>query len=144
MITDAEFDPTELRRKAAIKARKPRRRPESEIVTEGISYIRTLKFAYAKKVHGSQFGNAGEPDVDAVVCGRSVKLECKAPDGGKPTAVQMGALRRWQGTGALVGWFTNVGHIEEILDHLDDTYPNYVTDLNHPGCACERHQNIPA
>jgi hypothetical protein len=144
MISDAKFDSTELRRKAAIKAAKPRRRPESEIVAEGIGYIRTLQFAYARKVHGSQFGNAGEPDVDAVVCGRSVKLECKAPDGGKPTAVQMGALRRWQKTGALVGWFTNVGHIQEILDHLNDPYPGFIIDPMHPGCSCERHQNIPA
>lgn len=143
MITDAEFDPTELRRKAAVKAAKPRRRPESEIVAEGIAYIRTLQFAYAKKVHGSQFGNAGEPDVDAVVRGRSVKLECKAPDGGKPTAVQMGALRRWQNAGALVGWFTNVAHIQEILDHVENYPREHQMNLNYPGCACERHQNIP-
>jgi|SRR5882762_157596 len=141
---DAEFDPTELRRKAVIKAAKPRRRSESEIVTEGIAYIRALGYAYARKVHGSQFGNAGEPDVLGVVRGRAVMLECKAPDGGKPTAVQLGALRRWRKAGALTGWFTRVEHIQEILDHLDNMQSSHIIDLKYPGCACYRHQNIPA
>lgn len=142
MIADAEFDPTRLRKAAARKAARPRRKPESEIVTEGIEYIRAMPYAHARKVHGSQFGNAGEPDVDAVVCGRAVKLECKAPDGGKPTAVQMAALRRWQAAGAIVGWFTNTGHVQELIDHVDDTYPEYAPTLEHPGCPCRRHQNI--
>lgn len=142
MIDDAEFDPTQLRKAAARKAARPRRKPESEIVTEGIEYIRALPFAYARKVHGSQFGNAGEPDVDAVVHGRAVKLECKAPDGGRPTAVQMAALRRWQNAGAIAGWFTNTGHVQELLDHVGDVYADYVTNLETPGCSCPQHQDI--
>lgn len=143
MIADAEFDPTRLRAAAAKKASRPRRKPEAEIVKEGIDYIRAQPQSYARKVHGSQFGNAGEPDVDASVRGRAVKLECKAPDGGKPTAVQMAALRRWQAAGAIAGWFTNTGHVQELLDHVDDPYSEYMPNLERPGCPCARHQNIP-
>ena len=144
MIEDVPFDPEPLRRLAARKAERPRRIPEKEIVNVAISYIRSQPFSYARKVHGSQFGNAGEPDVDAVVCGRSVKLECKAPDGGKPTAVQVGSMKRWAKAGALTGWFTNLDHVIEILDHVDDTYPDFVVNVTFPGCSCPRHQNIPA
>lgn len=144
MIEDAPFDAEPLRRLAARKAERPRRIPEKEIVNLAISYIRSFEFGYARKVHGSQFGNAGEPDVDAVVRGRAVKLECKAPDGGKPTAVQVGAMKRWAKAGALTGWFTNVDHVQEILDHVDDTYPDFVVNVTYPGCSCPQHQNIPA
>lgn len=142
MIADIPFDPDPLRKAAARKAARPRRVTEKEIVDLGINYIRSLESSYARKVHGSQFGNAGEPDVDAVHYGRSVKLECKAPDGGKPTVVQFGALKRWAKAGALTGWFTCLDHVREILDHVADT--DFVIDVTHPGCSCPRHQNIPA
>lgn len=139
MIDDAPFDPEPLRKAAARKAARPRRRSEKEIVDEGIAFLRARPDSYARKVHGSQFGNAGEPDVDAVCRGRSMKLECKAPDGGRPTAVQFGALRRWAKAGALTGWFTCLDHVREILDHVDD---DHVIDVTFPGCSCPRHQNI--
>lgn len=144
MIDDIPFDPEPLRRVAARKAARPRRRTEKEIVDEGIAYIRSEPRSYARKVHGSQFGNAGEPDVDAVCRGRAVKLECKAPDGGRPTPIQFGALKRWAKAGALAGWFTCLDHVRQILDHVDDTTPGFVIDVTYPGCSCPRHQDIPA
>jgi len=144
MIEDAPFDPEPLRKLAARKAERPRRVPEKEIVNVAISYIRSFECGYARKVHGSQFGNAGEPDVDAVMRGRSVKLECKAPDGGKPTPVQVGAMKRWAKAGALTGWFTSLDHVIEILDHVNDPHTDFVVNVTYPGCSCPRHQNIPA
>lgn len=116
---------------------RPRRKPESEIVLEGINHLRALPQGYARKVHGGSMGNAGEPDVDACVRGRAVKLEAKAGSN-TPSPVQLAALRRWAKAGALVGWFTSTSHIAELLDHLDD--PHYETDLSAPGCGRSCHR----
>lgn len=113
------------------------RRLEKDVVAAGIALLRTLPRGYAHKVHGGQFGNAGEPDVDACVNGRACKFEAKTGRN-RPTDVQIGAMRRWAATGALVGWFTGNDHLRQLLDHLDD--PDFVPDLNKPGCSCPVHQ----
>ena len=112
-----------------------RRKPERDVVAEGIALLRQK--GYARKVHGGAYGNAGEPDVDAVVKGRACKFEAKGA-GNKPTPVQVGAMRRWAQAGALVGWFRNNQHLEDLLLHLDDV--NFVPDLSQPGCSCPLHQ----
>jgi hypothetical protein len=134
--TPVEDAPFSARAATPARAGAPRRKPEAEIVKEGELYICALPRGYAHKVHGGQFGNVGEPDLDACVDGRAVKLEAKQP-GKKPTGAQLGRLRRWASVGALVGWFTNNDHIRQLLDHLDD--PVFVPDLSHPGCVCARH-----
>jgi hypothetical protein len=134
---DDEFDGRALSRGS--RPAPSRRKPEGEIVLEGINYLRAQPHAYAKKVHGGAMGNAGEPDVDACVRGRAVKLEAKAGSN-TPSKVQLAALRRWAAAGALVGWFTTNQHIVELLDHLEDH--DYITDLSAPGCAkpCHREE----
>jgi hypothetical protein len=117
-------------------AGKPRRKPEAEIVAEGIIMLRALPNGYARKVHGGAMGNVGEPDVDACVAGRSCKFEAKAI-GEKPTGPQLGSMRRWASVGALVGWFRSNAHLEQLLEHIDER--EYVTDLTEPGCSCPRH-----
>ena len=85
-------------------------------------------------------GNVGEPDVDACVRGRAVKLEAKA-EGNKPTSPQLAALRRWGRAGALVGWFRVLEHVQQLLEHLDE--PLFIPDLSYPGCRCPRHVATP-
>lgn len=130
---DEEWSPEPERQRIA---RRPpgRRKPERDVVADGIALLRQK--GYARKVHGGAYGNAGEPDVDAVVKGRACKFEAKTT-GTKPTPVQLGAMKRWAGAGALVGWFRNNQHLEELLLHLDDV--NFVPDLTQPGCACPLH-----
>ena len=135
-VADETFDADVAGRGDAPKAR---RKPESEIVKEGISHLRAMPHSYARKVHGGAMGNAGEPDVDACVRGRAVKLEAKAGSN-TPSPLQLAALRRWAKAGALVGWFTSTSHIAELLDHLDD--PDYVTDLSAPGCGQPCHREV--
>jgi hypothetical protein len=132
---DDDYNADALRRLTLNKGSAPRRKPEREIVKEGIQYLRSIG-GYAWKIHGGAMGNVGEPDVDACVRGRSIKLEAKAM-GNKPTGPQIAALRRWSRAGALVGWFRSNEHIMALLDHLGE--PGYVPDLAHPGCVCERH-----
>lgn len=132
---DDDYNADALRRLTLNKGVAPRRKPEREVVSEGINYLRSIG-GYAWKVHGGRMGSTGEPDVDACVRGRSVKLEAKAGNN-KPTGPQIQSLRRWQRAGALVGWFRTTQHIIDLLDHLGD--PGFLPDLAHPGCVCERH-----
>lgn len=134
-LIDEDYDADALRRSIANRKVAPRSKPEREIVKDGIDYLRSIG-GYAWKIHGGAMGNTGEPDVDACVRGRCVKLEAKRI-GNKPTGPQLAALRRWARAGALAGWFRSTEHITQLLDHLGE--PDYRADLNHPGCVCQRH-----
>jgi hypothetical protein len=136
-VADAAFSPAAHRARAVRRAERPR--PEKLVVADALTYLRGLSRSYAHKVHGGSFGNAGEPDIDACVDGRAAKLEAKAK-GAKPTSIQIAALHRWQGAGALVGWFTDLDELTAILAHGDD--PQFINDLASPGCGCARHQVI--
>ena len=133
---DAPFDATPLRKLAARKALQPRSRSEADIVSDVINYIRSLPLGHARKVHGDAYTQVGEPDVDACVRGRAVKLEGKT-DRGRPTATQVQALKRWRRAGALTGWFRSRADVEALLEHLDD--PSFEADLERPGCGCSMH-----
>lgn len=118
------------------------RRSEADVVRDVMDYILGLRKAYVRKVHGGALGNTGEPDLDAVVRGWAVKLEAKRPDGSeKPTGPQLAALRRWHAAGALVGWFTSVEHVQQILAHLGEE--DFVPDLSTPGCRCGSRVHLP-
>lgn len=116
-----------------------RTRSEADIVEDVLTYLRGLPGSYARKVHGGAYGNKGEPDIDACVRGRAVKLEAKRP-GEKPDPAQSGAMKRWSMAGALVGWFIDLAQVKQLLDHVDDR--GFVPpDLTHPGCTCPAHAN---
>jgi len=85
-------------------------KPETKIVNLLIGHLRDTG-GYARKVHGNAY-SSGEPDIDACVRGRAVKVEVKVP-GRKPTAQQLARLRR-------AGWVTSLSELVELLDHLDD------------------------
>jgi hypothetical protein len=112
----------------------PRHRSEADVVGSALTLLRSL--GYARKVHGGVMGNVGEPDIDACVQGRALKLEAKSI-GHRPTVPQQAALHRWAAAGALVGWFRTDEEIRQILDHLTEV--GFVPDLSRPGCSCARH-----
>lgn len=136
-VEDAVWTPEPRRAKMARKAGKPRRKPEAEVVTEGIAWLNALPETYAWKIHGGIHGQVGQPDVDGCSRGRSLKFEAKA-EGNKPTGTQIGMLKRWAKAGACTGWFRNNDHLRQLMDHVDD--PNFVPDLDQPGCSCPLHQ----
>jgi len=88
---------------------------EKTIVMHVLAYINAIDGAYAHKVHGGAYGNNGEPDVDAVINGRAVKLECKRPKGSRLTKLQQRALDRWAAAGAVTGVVTCVGDVEALF-----------------------------
>lgn len=94
-------------------------RNESTLVSWCMDHIKRRGDGHARKVHGSAFQSAGEPDIDACVAGRAVKVEVKMP-GGTPTPIQMGAMRRWESAGALTGWVTSVDELKKLLDYAED------------------------
>lgn len=77
------------------------RQQEKNIVNAIIKMINALPNSHARKTHGGMY-SSGEPDIDAVVQGRAVKLEVKAP-GGKATPLQEARLRTWAHAGAVTG-----------------------------------------
>ena len=95
-------------------------RKEIDLVEDLIQRIKDDdRPSWARKVHGSLHSQAGEPDIDACVRGRAVKIEVKLP-GERPTPVQYAALRRWQRAGALAGWCDSKHGLEELLRHVED------------------------
>jgi hypothetical protein len=137
MPQDEDYDSGLAARQSITGALAPRRKPESEVVSDAIALIKGKAYhGYARKVHGGAMSQTGEPDLDVCVRGRAIKLEAKAI-GGRPTGPQMVSMRRWSRAGALVGWFRTNAHVVAILDHLDD--PGFVPDLSMPGCSCPRH-----
>jgi hypothetical protein len=135
-VEDAPYDAAPLRRKAERKAAEPHYRAEADVVGDVINYIRSLPLGHARKIHGDAHTQIGEPDVDACVRGRSVKLEGKTRRD-RPTATQMQAMKRWRKAGALTGWFRSTADVVALLEHLDD--PAFVANLEQPGCGCPLH-----
>jgi len=135
-VEDAAYDSEPLRAAAQRKAAQPRPRSEGAIVADVIKHIQSLKRGHARKVHGSAHGQIGEPDVDACVEGRAVKLEGKTGYA-KPTVAQHGAMLRWRAAGALVGWFRSAQDALDLLEHTEDG--DFEADLTRPGCGCPLH-----
>lgn len=109
-------------------------RTEAQLVETAIQWIKDLDVgAWARKVHGSRFQAAGEPDIDACIASRAVKLECKLP-GHVPTPVQMAAMRRWEKVGALAGWFDTMDGLLKLIARYDDR-----TWINPQLCQHRKH-----
>ena len=100
---------------------------ESNVVDAILRYLRALPDGHARKNHGTQYGTAGEPDVDACVRGRCVKIEVKRPGAAaKVTALQRAALDRWSRAGAVAFVATSVDDVRLVLvGHglVDDARP---------------------
>jgi len=135
-VQDAPYDSGPQRAAAQRKAARPRPRVEGAIVADVIKHIQSLEYGYARKVHGSAHGQIGEPDVDACVEGRAVKLEGKTGHA-KPTVAQHEAMVRWRAAGALTGWFRSVQDALDVLEHVADR--SFEADLTRPGCGCSLH-----
>lgn len=88
---------------------------ERRVVEAVISYLNGLPHARARKVHGGAHGPAGEPDVDACVAGRAVKVEVKAPGAAGATRLQRRRLEQWAEAGAVVGEVRSVEDVRALL-----------------------------
>jgi rubredoxin len=98
----------------------PAPRSESQLVTQVLTWLRGLDESHAHKIHGSRYSDAGEPDIDACIRGRAVKIELKMP-GNKPTPVQMASMRRWEAAGAYVFWSTSLEDVQRNISMMGTT-----------------------
>lgn len=88
---------------------------EARIVKAIIQFINVMPNAHAEKVWtGGGYTQAGRPDIDACVSGRSVKFECKRP-GLSATPLQQHYLDIWQKAGALVGCVHSLDEAKALL-----------------------------
>lgn len=125
------FDAQVSTARRSIAAGAPRSRSESAIVGEILEWFNGRDDAVARKVHQAALSGGGEPDIDACVRGRSVKIEVKRPGVPAPGPRQLNRLRRWQRAGALVGWVTDLAGVQALLDHVDDV--EWINPLTGPG-----------
>jgi hypothetical protein len=87
---------------------------ESSIVDSIVKWINSQPQAIARKRHGTVYGVAGDPDVDACVRGHCVQIEVKQP-GKHPTPLQFKRLEEWGKAGADAIWVTT---LDEVKQHF--------------------------
>ena len=87
---------------------------ERAIVKAILAYLNSLPVCLARKRWGGGMGVAGDPDIDACICGRSVQLEVKRP-GEKPTLLQVKRLEEWRQAGAIVAVVVSVDDAKSLL-----------------------------
>jgi len=87
---------------------------ERAIVKAILAYLNSLPNCLARKRWGGGMGVAGEPDIDACICGRSLQLEVKRA-GEQATLLQQKRLEEWRQAGAIVGTVHSVGETKTIL-----------------------------
>ena len=91
-------------------------RSEAAVVGGCLKLLNGLPRGHAKKVHGGKMGRAGEPDIDAVVDGRAVKVEVKAPGRlHELKPIQEYRLQQWGAAGAAVGVVAGERELAELL-----------------------------
>ncbi|MBC8091360.1 MAG: hypothetical protein H7Y15_05350 [Pseudonocardia sp.] len=110
-------------------------RPESAIVAEILEWLNDQPQCFARKVHQTAVTGGGEPDIDACLRGRTIKIEIKRPGAPEPGPRQLQRLRRWQNAGALVGWATSLPDVVDIVAHLDDHA--WINPMTGPGAPVE-------
>lgn len=91
---------------------------EATIVAKALKRLNAMPGVRARKVHGGAFVS-GEPDLDIVAAGRSVKLEVKVP-GETATKLQDRIMEQWRAAGAVCAVVTSadeaIGIVEAVLD----------------------------
>ena len=68
----------------------------------------------AKKLHGSQYQTAGDPDILIVCDGLAIFLEVKKP-GGKPTRLQLQRIEEWKAAGAVAGVVRSLDDAKQLI-----------------------------
>jgi Holliday junction resolvase len=90
---------------------------ETTITNKILKYLNGLPGCKAEKRHGSQYSEAGAPDISACYKGQSIQIEVKRP-GEQPTPIQHKRLRQWAEAGAFTGWVTSVEEVKHLMSGI--------------------------
>lgn len=76
---------------------------EIAITNRIITWLNAQPHTLARKLHGTGYGHAGDPDIYGSFCGLMFQIEVKRPGGtGNVTQRQTAAMEAWSRTGAMV------------------------------------------
>jgi hypothetical protein len=128
VVGGIEDEPPAAPKRRAARKRFVQHRSESSI-QEGCKGVLMLA-GYVVVTTASKYMQNGTPDLLGCVGGRMVAVEVKRP-GEKPRPDQFGELRRWQKSGALVGWACAEQDIRDLLEHVEDR--GWINPLTGPG-----------
>ena len=87
---------------------------EKSVVNTILRFLNSLPACVARKRWGGGMGIAGDPDIDACICGRSLQLEVKRP-GMRATRLQLKRLEEWRRAGAITAVVGSVDDVKELL-----------------------------
>lgn len=105
--------------------------PEGKLIAECKKFLKGVPQCEFRKVHGDMF-TVGEPDLDIVYRGISIKAEAKAP-GSKSgaTAHQKMRIKEWRIAGAVAFTFRTVGALSRTLDMIDEALGDLHLDVEY-------------
>lgn len=92
---------------------------ESEIVQYLLTQLNGMLRCKAIKVHGNEFTESGDPDINCCKDGRTIRIEVKCK-GEKPTPIQEYRLQEWKEAGALVRVITGIDEAKEFIYEIRD------------------------
>ena len=96
---------------------------ERNIQASVLTWLRQV--STVRKLHGTQFGTIGDPDIYGCYRGRMFVLELKQ-QGKKPTPIQQARIAEWERAGAAVF----VAHsLDELREQWRLTFPEEVSIL---------------
>jgi mevalonate kinase len=90
---------------------------ESEIIAGIKDYLKTVDNCFYWKEHGSQFGQAGIPDIICCIGGRFIAFEVKT-DKGKTTVLQEITLRKIRKAGGTAEVVRSVREVKDLIERL--------------------------
>ena len=88
---------------------------ETALKNRVLKYLNGLPACKAIKIHGSEYMEAGTPDIIGCIKGRFFAIELKEP-GKKPEPIQKLRLRQWYDADALIGVAESLDDVESILE----------------------------
>lgn len=88
---------------------------EKDLRRKMVKRLEEVPGCRVRVVHGGPHQSAGEPDLDAVICGVPLKIEVKLP-GNKPTKLQAHVIDEWRAAGAVAGWADSMDTLEALIE----------------------------
>ena len=89
---------------------------EAAVVRAIMAWLKSQPGVLVRKLHGSEFAVAGDPDLYGSWRGKFFTFEVKRPGGPGPTPLQKLRLEEWRKAGAVVGVVRSVDDVRALLE----------------------------